>query len=201
MSQQEQAPKLTFQPQINSDFDCQRTRLNFYERQQLDCQEREYKQKVLSEAKSTAVLRRQMQPQLCRPPSTTAFKSDAGVSLYETAFKHQSNIEALRQEQEIHLRKLANEQKSIPTSNLMVDKHADERLQAIFETLDSDGDGLINFSRINVEGIEPKVCKVLSPLLLELNDRPDVSLDCKSFVLMVKEFMRVARYNPAYKYT
>lgn len=196
MARSTQSPDLTFTPQVN-DYECQRTRMNFFERQQADCHEREYKQQLIRESQSTTNLRRQMQPQLYRP-SSAAFRGEPGVALYDAAFKSLATIEAMRRQQDAALKHMANEQKSIATSSMMVDKNVDARLKTIFETLDSDGDGLINYSRINVEGIDPKVCKVLSPLLLELNDRPDISLDYRSFVLMVKEFMKVDSCHEAY---
>lgn len=182
-------PELTFTPQVNN-YDCERTRMTFYERQQMDCHNREYKQKLTKEIMSTANIRKNMQPELYKP-AASAFRGEPGATLYDDAFKQKSTLESKRRQKDLEYKQLANEQKSIATSSQIVDRIADARLASIFETLDSDGDGLINYSRINVEGIDPRVCKVLSPLFLELNDRPDVSLDVRAFSIMVKEFIKV----------
>lgn len=190
-----QDPEVTFTPQVNN-YDCQKTRQTFFERQQADCHEREYKQQVAKEILSTVNIRKNMKPQLYKP-AAAAFRGEPGSTLYDGAFKQQSNLEQIRKQRDQNIKQLANEQKSIATSSQMMDRMADIRLASIFEALDSDGDGLINYSRINVEGIEPKVCKVLSPLLLELNDRQDISLDCRAFTIMVKEFMKVSCFQSA----
>lgn len=186
------SPQLTFQPSVNKSFECEKTRQTFFERQQADCHEREYKQQMISDLNSTANLRRQMVPQVGRGPMTqSTMAMDRGHALYEAAFKVKNTIESKRREHQKNSSQLANEHKILATSSNFMDELEDKRIRGIFEVLDSDGDGIVNCHRINVEGIDPQVCKVLTPLFFQLSDNPEVSLDANSFVRTVKKFMKL----------
>lgn len=185
------SPQLTFQPSIN-DFDCEKTRQTFFERQQADCREREYKQQMIADLHSTAKLRKEMVPQVGRGPmSRSAVALDRGHALYEAAFKTKNNIEAKRKLANQQTASLANEQKILATSSNFMDEIADKRIREIFDVLDSDGDGIINCHRINVEGIDTQICKILMPLFFQLNDNPEVSLTSDAFVATVTKFMKM----------
>ena len=60
--------QFTFHPQIK-DYDCEKTRQGFFERQQQDCREREFKMLKAQEANSTAALRRSMMPRVNSAPN------------------------------------------------------------------------------------------------------------------------------------
>ena len=153
--------------------------MNFFERQQVDCREREYKQKLIEEANSTINIRRQMMPvvnsRLYHP------RSDVGQLLYEQAFKTNKQLELAREASNDIYKRLSREEKILPASKKFLDEFTDKRLRYLFELLDSDEDGVISANRINVEALDPHVCKILSPILLRLHDNSDMSIDYETF--------------------
>ena len=183
------SPQLTFSPSINKSFESERTRMNFFERQQIDCREREYKQKLVEEANATVNVRRKMTPAINTGMHPS--RSDVGQTLYEQAFKNSKQLELAREASNDIYKRLSREEKILPASKRFVEEATEKRLQHLFELLDSDEDGLISANRINVEALEPLVCKILSPILLRLDENSDVSIDYETFYTMVIRFMKV----------
>lgn len=192
LSQGMSSPSMTFQPTINSSFDCERTRQTFFERQQADCKQREFKQQLINEMNSTSSLRSGMTPKIGRGPLTgSSVKLDKGHELYEAAFKTKSIIDAARREKEELARRKANEQKILATSNNFMEELASTRIEEIFEILDSNGDGIISCSRVNVEGLDSQILKILKPTILYMEKYPDISYDLQAFTSIVKNYMKV----------
>lgn len=180
---------MTFAPSINTSFECERTKMGFFERQQADCREREYKQKLREEANSTGNLRKSMRPSVNRP--ITELRGDLGKSLYDNAFKLKTQLEQARDlSNEIAVR-MSNEQKISQTSNRFMEIVSMQRMSRLFELMDSDGDGLISANKINVEALDPNVCKVLSPFLIKLSDTPAFNLDQPTFLGMMEKYLKV----------
>ncbi len=191
MNSQAMAPDMTFAPSINTSFECEKTRMNFFQRQQADCRDREYKQKLREEANSTANLRKSMRPSVNRP--VTELRGDLGKSLYDNAFKIKSQLEQARElSNEVAVR-MSNEQKILSTSKTYMEDLFKQRLIAIFDLMDSDGDGLISANKINVEALDPLVCKVLSPFLIKLSETPTFALDQITFLGMMDKYLKVAK--------
>jgi len=185
-----QSPQLTFQPQINRSFSSDKTKLTFFERQHLDCREREYKQKVIEDANSAKTLRERMHPELNKT-SEEYRREDLGKNLYESAFKTKRYIEEIREQQDISQLRKSNENKILATSKRFVEELTDQRISELFTQLDSDDDGLISATRINIEVLDAQVCKILSPFLYRLSDNPELILDLKNFTSLMKKFIKM----------
>lgn len=182
-------PDITFTPSINTSFECERTRLGFFERQQADCREREYKQKLREEANSTVNLRKMMIPAVNRP--IQELREDLGQSLYEKAFKLRTQLDQARDATIEIMEQKTREEKILPTSKRFMEDLTRQRLTALFEQMDSDGDGLISAHKIDVEVLDPQICKVLASFFLKLSDSPGVSLDMVTFLNMMDKYLRV----------
>lgn len=59
--------KYSFKPSINENFRSSRTEMNFFERQNQDCKDREYKQNVIEEMNSTKNIRKTLVPKILNP--------------------------------------------------------------------------------------------------------------------------------------
>lgn len=193
LSQGLKSPEETFQPKINSSFDCEKTRQTFFERQQADCKQREFRQQMLEQMNSPSNLRPSMVPMVGRGPlGGSTIKQDKGQELYESAFKTKRNIEAMRREQADEITKKANEPKVLATSNNFMEDLTSKRLEEIFVILDSNEDGLISPEKIDVEALDGKVLQILHPVLLYMENHPGVSYDLPAFTRIVKERLKVS---------
>jgi len=59
--------KYPFKPSINQNVRSSRTEMNFFERQNQDCKDREYKQKAIEEMNSTNNIRKTLVPKILNP--------------------------------------------------------------------------------------------------------------------------------------
>lgn len=75
--------RFAFQPQIK-EYPCEKTRLGFFERQQQDCREREFKAAKAQEANSTAALRRTMVPRVNSATSQRVVSAEINEGLPRT---------------------------------------------------------------------------------------------------------------------
>jgi len=66
--------KYSFKPKIK-EYDCEKTRQGFFERQEQDCREREYKLQRSQEVNSTASIRRGMMPRVNSAPHKRVYNS------------------------------------------------------------------------------------------------------------------------------
>lgn len=73
-------------------------------------------------------------------------------------------------------KKLINE-----TSSLIVETKKWRRLEEVFRALDSDEDGLISASKIEIGGLSPEVLEIITPLLCEMEEL-SLELDYETFL-------------------
>ena len=188
-----QQSDLTFQPVVNDRFECEKTKLGFFERQHMDCLEREKKRLKLEYENSTSELRKAMNPQLNQSQNKSIERktSELGKKLYERAFKSIQNREKARKLEEQNINDNINSQKVLETSRRMMYDIEEKRIREIFEGLDGDGDGLISSKRISIESLDPLDCRILGKYILQLEEDENMSMDVASFGRMMRFAMRV----------
>jgi len=80
-------------------------------------------------------------------------------------------------------------------STKKVNKHSEDlfekkkakKFEEIFKALDSDGDGVINSSEIDIDRINPDILQIINELLIEMEEKGK-SLDLKSFSSGMSKF-------------
>ena len=167
--------------------------LSFFERQHIDCLEREKKRKRREEENSAKSLRRQMHPRLNQSTSESLERQSAelGRGLYEAGKKSVQQIAQRREAYEKSLHSQMNSQKALATSKKLIEDRTDLKLTEIFELLDSDGDGVISAKRIAIEALEADHCRILGPYLLQLEEVPNSSMDLEQFKMLMQYAFKV----------
>ena len=80
--------------------------------------------------------------------------------------------------------------KSNEKSHLLIENIKKKKLQEIFLALDSDGDGLISSTKIDISAIETGVLEMLAPLLCEMEELHQ-SLTFDRFLDATEKLLRV----------
>ena len=83
---------------------------------------------------------------------------DVGQRLYEVHGVHEDNKKKKKLEEEKKIKELANKKYVQDSSVKMAEKLEKEKLKTIFETLDSDHDGIISSSKIDISGKNNILC-------------------------------------------
>lgn len=178
-------------------YDSELCQLSFMERQYIDCSNRELKAKLIEEQNSRENIRQYMHPRV------NQYSSEAGDSfgegsvqrgraLYERAMKSHQKLQIEREKKKREEKERANEQKTLATSSEAIKNRTVYRLKELFELLDDDGDGILTAQKINVEGLERDICRIVSPVIIQLEDKIP-QMDFELFFTLMQEFMKVKR--------
>ena len=93
-----------------------------------------------------------------------------GVHLYEQAFLTEQKIMDRQMVTEEAIKAKREKSKTNNISNLIVEGKKHERLERIFQLLDDDDDGIISSSKICINNLPGNVLKIISPLLIEMEE-------------------------------
>ncbi|CAD8066013.1 unnamed protein product [Paramecium sonneborni] len=157
----------------------------FLERMQISIQKRQKKleETVMTEEPSHDLINGQKlyRPIIGRPPNNERNNSNLPIGDY---------LFQLRTVQEDHHNYLIEQQrqsiinsmaKSSNKSSQIYEDKKQKILQEIFSLLDSDGDGYISASSIEISGIQSDILQILTPLLCEM-ESIQAQLDLESFI-------------------
>lgn len=185
-----------------NEYQSERVNLSFFERQHIDCMEREKKRKRREEENSAKTLRKMMQPRLNQSNNESLERQSAelGRGLYEAGKKSVQQIAMRRDAFEKTLQSQMNSQKALATSKKLIEDRTDLKVTEIFDLLDSDGDGVISAKRIAIEALEADHCRILGPYLLQLEEVPNSSMDLEQFKTLMQYAFRVPRDLPENQY-
>lgn len=111
--------------------------------------------------------------------------------MYEEAFRQKEILKQAKQFENDQLLLQAESSKIVPTSKAIMDSIEHRRLVQVFNLLDGDGDGVISANRIDVEALEPRITKVIAPVLARLADMSDAQLEQEEFVTVIKKYAKV----------
>ena len=103
--------------------------------------------------------------------------------------KEKNNLQKLKKKEELEKKNLYNQK-----SKDIIIKMKFKKYQELFSLLDSDQDGLISSSKIQLTKIEENVLKNISPILNELNQTKK-EMDFKEFCLKMDKLMTEANDN------
>ncbi|CAD8072696.1 unnamed protein product [Paramecium sonneborni] len=157
----------------------------FLERMQISIQKRQKRleETVMTEEPSHDITTGQKlyRPIIGRPPNNERNNSNLPIGDY---------LFQLRTVQEDHHNYLIEQQrqsvmnsmaKSSEKSSLIYEDKKRKVLQEIFSLLDSDGDGKISASSVEISGIQSEILQILAPLLCEM-ESIQAQLDLESFI-------------------
>jgi len=89
-----------------------------------------------------------------------------------------------------HIKSKSEERKMSNASRNIVEQGLSNKLKSIFIELDSDNDGVISASRINIDSLTRETLSILGPLLIEMEEN-DVSLTELEFKGIMKTYCKV----------
>ena len=79
-------------------------------------------------------------------------------------------------------------------SHMLIENIKKKKLLDIFKALDSDGDGLISSTKINISSIDTGTLEMLAPLLCEMEELSK-SLNLNQFLSATEKLLRVKIYE------
>ena len=93
-----------------------------------------------------------------------------GEDLYEQGFIKEQKLmdKKITTEEEKNMKR--NRVVTNNISNLIVEGKKSEKLERIFQLLDDDDDGIITSSKICINNLPANILKIISPLLIEMED-------------------------------
>jgi hypothetical protein len=152
----------------------------FMDRLEKDYQNRRNKSHEITE-RNNICLRNYVNPQTKKPffmPDVgrdplierNAENMPIGVHLYEQAFLTEQKIMDRQMVTEEAIKAKREKPKTNNISNLIVEGKKHERLERIFQLLDDDDDGIISSSKISINNLPGNVLKIISPLLIEMEE-------------------------------
>ncbi|CAD8174122.1 unnamed protein product [Paramecium pentaurelia] len=157
----------------------------FLERMQISIQKRQRKleETVMTEEPTHDITTGQKlyRPIIGRPPNNDRNNSNLPIGDYlfqmRTVQEDHHNY-LIEQQKQSHMNSLA---KSSEKSNQIYEDKKRKVLEEIFTLLDSDGDGQISASSIEISGIQSEILQILAPLLCEM-ESIQAHLDLESFI-------------------
>lgn len=117
--------------------------------------------------------------------------------LYDEAFeleeKHKNRLNRLQK----RIEEKQIQKKLTKKSEHLIIKRVNQGIHTIFKKLDGDNDGLICANKIDFSDLEPYKIKIMTPVLLEM-EQNDAVLDINQFGFAIKKLceVRVHSYNP-----
>lgn len=119
--------------------------------------------------------------------SSSSAKMDIGEYLYSSRFDLEDVHLRLRERQRQATLQMSNKSYASEASLRLVEELKQKRLRALFDCLDSDGDGEISSSHLNVDGLSVVVTREVESVLLADESR---SLNFESFVAEMEKHLR-----------
>lgn len=113
-----------------------------------------------------------------------------GMYLYERAFIGQKRKELEKEKSNLEIRSKSLSKATNYMSDKIVEAIKYKRLEEIFYILDSDNDGIICNSKIDISGLPTDLLRTLAPLLIEM-EQMNLILDLQSFVEAGEKLIRV----------
>lgn len=128
------------------------------------------------------------QPLTGRPPSAYRGSADIGVGnyLHSLSAQKQAKLEA-RREMEFDRKRL--EKSAIPHSSNIVEEKKQSVFKAVFDSLDSDRDGVISAEKVDIESLDSEILKIISPMLINMEELA-MEIDEQTFVYGMHEIYK-----------
>ena len=128
------------------------------------------------------------QPMTGRAPSTYRGSIDIGVGNYLHSLSAQqlAKLEA-RREMEFDRKRL--ERSAIPQSSSIVEEKKQVVFKTVFESLDSDKDGVISAERVDIESLDSEILKIISPMLINMEEL-SMEIDEQTFTYGMQEIYK-----------
>ena len=166
-------------------------------RLELDAQQRQSRQAVINQYNNKDLIRDQFQPDLSRTRKKSRGNSRLTQSsmssnhrLYEQAF---ASRQKRRDLEDMRLREIlesSSQRRTNQLSTQIMENILVEKMEEIFLMLDSDCDGLISASRINIGAVDQERLTIIAPLLIEMEDL-GLCLDREVFLKAAKKLYKV----------
>lgn len=123
-----------------------------------------------------------------RPPSTSREREAVGVGpyLHSLSVKMQQKLDEQR---EIQYSRKSREREAIPQSSFMIEQRKNFVFKSIFDSLDSDSDGVISADKINIEVIDSDILKIISPMLINMEEL-SMEIDEATFIYGMQEIYK-----------
>ena len=166
------------------------------ERMALDCQERQIKEEMIKEFLDSGEFRKNAVPRVGRGPKLSGGKPegmDIGSLLYQKGYQREDEKKRRNLREQRKSRSLANRPKSNEITNRIMNSIINNSLENLFKILDSDHDGLISSSRIDISKVSSEILKILAPMLIEMEEA-ELQLDATEFQVAVRRLMKVFNF-------
>lgn len=161
------------------------------ERMEQDKAEREAKKRFTKSFLNPEAFRKQAHPRVGRSPRERAPEGmDVGSALYEKGFQREHRKRLREEMEKEEVARLANSKKSTYTSDRIMDGLLHRTFQDLFNLLDSDRDGQISSSRIDISQVPSRTLKIIAPLLIEMEDA-EVVLNAETFEMAGRKLLKV----------
>jgi hypothetical protein len=127
-------------------------------------------------------------PATGRPPSTARESEIVGVGAYLHGLNSKFKEKLEHKRDEMYDRK-SREREAIPQSSHIVDKRKSHIFKSLFDSLDSDNDGVISAEKINIEVIQSDILKIISPMLINMEEL-SMEIDEETFIYGMQEIYK-----------
>ena len=93
-----------------------------------------------------------------------------GEMLYDQGKTLIQKNEMIRMENEQVIQRMANSKHTQKTTEQMVEHRKSKKFSEVFSMLDSDQDGLISATKIDISSLTPDLLQIFTPLLCEMEE-------------------------------
>eukprot|EP01016_Furgasonia_blochmanni_P003579 TRINITY_DN11408_c0_g1_i10.p1 TRINITY_DN11408_c0_g1~~TRINITY_DN11408_c0_g1_i10.p1 ORF type:complete len:745 (+),score=192.61 TRINITY_DN11408_c0_g1_i10:195-2429(+) len=166
----------SFHPQLNANTQSMSSNLpSFHERQSKAMHDKKEREKqsqhddLLSYDPSTG--QSFFKPTICRPPKL-AQRENQNLPVWEQLYLRFQEQEKKRKDlyEAEQMSILSQRAKSNEKSTVMIETLKRKRLTELFESLDSDRDGLISATKVDISSIPTEALEIFAPLLCEMEE-------------------------------